>query len=89
MRGKTKRLAILAVLVVVLLALCLTKCPDVELGFAGNDGNESALMLSNFTHLSTYLSGCEYQLCIEDIYLVGFVLLLTSWRSLLLRRMSE
>jgi len=80
---KMKRLAILmALVVVVLFALCccLAKYLDAELGFAVN-GNDLTVRVANIPHLTA----SEYLFNIKNICLIGFLVLLVFWRSLLLR----
>ena len=85
-----KSLVVLAVLIfiVVILMLCLAKHLDTESGFAINDSCKLMFSLPNLTHLSTHLNGSQYQLDMDKIGLAGlFMLLLTFWRVLLLKRM--
>lgn len=78
---KMKRLAILmALVVVVLFVLCLAKYLDAELGFAIN-GNELTVIVANIPHLTA----SEYLFNIKSICLIGSLVLLVFWRTLLLR----
>ena len=86
MKGLVKFVAVVAIVVLV---LCLVKYLNAKSYFEVNDGNKLMLRVPNLTHLSPrlrHLSGCQYQLSIENVCFGGFAVLLTSWRMLLLRK---
>ena len=87
MRGEIKGLTVLVILAVVILSvLGFTKYLDAESGIVINDGSKLTLRMPNLPHLNAYLNGSEYEFGIENVCLIGFLLLLTSFRVLLLRK---
>lgn len=84
MRSKIKRTAIWAALAAVVLSVfILAEYFNIGLGFAAG---KLAVTVQNLAHLSKCLNSSQYQLDVRNVCLVGFLVLLTFWRALLIRK---
>ena len=82
-----KSWAILIVLVVAfLLVICLPKYLEAKPGCAINNSGKLTVKVPNLPYVNMPLNGVELQFGIKNIILVGYILLMTSWRILLLKK---
>lgn len=90
MQSSIKTFVILAVVAVVVLSLLgLAKYFNIYLGIAAGDSGTLTLMIPGITSQGDCLSARAYQFDISNICLAGFLLLLTSWRVLLIRHVRN
>jgi hypothetical protein len=75
--------------VVILSVLAFAKQLNASLIFVIDKGCKLPITLPSLTNLSRYLNSRQHQLCIEDISLIAFLLLLLSWRLFFLTRQPQ
>jgi len=75
--------------VVVLSLLALARYFNAGLTFVVENGCKLTAALPGLANLSKYLNSRQYQIYIEDLSLIAFLILLVYWRAFFLRRLQN
>jgi hypothetical protein len=90
MRSTIKTFVILTALAVIVLSLVgLAKYFDIGLDMASNDSGRLTLTVPGITNQGGCLSARAYQFDVNNICLVAFLFVVTSWRALLIRHIRN
>ena len=75
--------------IVVLSLLALARYFNSGLTFVVENSCKLTAALPGLTNLSKCLSSRQYQIYIEDLSLIAFLILLVSWRTFFVRRLQN